>query len=230
MALPKVLHPTKKIKIPSLDIELEFEPFTTADEKSIILMEKSASMYEKSKMQLDILQKCCKEGGEALRDLPVIEITYLFLQLRRISVGGTLEMVVECPECHHEIPVKVDINLIQFDPTNLKPLQFTVETDDGPYIVMASQFIVDDLQYINADEPGFDDVSLVLRRMMRPDGNDVIELTREEKIELFNQLDSTNAQKIVEYINNAPVLEKTLEITCTECEHQFKGELKDFFI
>ena len=230
MALPKVLHPTKKIKIPSLNIELEFEPFTTADEKAIVLMEKSASLYEKSKIQLDILQKCCKSGGEVLSTLSMIEITYLFLQLRKISVGGTLEMVVECPECHQQIPVSVDINLIEFDSTNLAPLEFTIDTEDGPYIVMCTQFILDDLQYINAENPSFDDVSLVLRRMMKPDGNDVIELTREEKIELLNQLDSENTQKIVDYINKAPVLEKTLDIKCTECEHEFKGELKDFFI
>lgn len=230
MALPKVLHPTKKIKIPSTGVELEFEPFTTADEKAIVLMDKNCSLYEKSKIQKDILQKCCRGNPEELENLSVIETSYLFLQLRKISVGGTLELVVECPECHQELPVSIDIDLVEFDPTNLKPLQFTVETDDGPYIVMCSQFIVDDLQYLNAENPTFDDVSLVIRRMMKPDGNDIIELTREEKIELFNQLDNTNAQKIVEYINKAPVLEKVLDITCTECGHTFKGEMKDFFI
>ena len=229
MALPKVLHPTKKIKVSSLDIELEFEPFTTADEKALILLENNASLYEKSKMQLDILQKCCKEGGEVLSSLSAIEITYLFLQLRKISVGGTLDLVVKCPKCNQDIPISIDINLIQFDSTKLKPLKFTIDTDDGPYLVVCSHFTIDDLQYIS-DNPSFDDLSNVIRSMVKPDGNNEIILSKEEKLELFNQLNTTDTNKIVEYINNAPALEKTLEITCTECEHQFKGELKDFFI
>lgn len=229
MALPKVIHPTKKIKIPSIDREFEFEPFTTADEKAIVLLDKNANIYEKSLMQLKIIEKCCKEEYDFSK-LSAIELTYIFLQLRKISVGGTLELSGKCPECGNSISMTVDIDLITFDPTNLKPLKFTIQTDDGPYIVVCSQFICDDLQYINVDHPSFDDVSIVIRAMMRPDGNDIIELTREEKIELFNQLSNSDAEKIIDYINKAPVLEKTLDIQCDECDHKFKGELKDFFI
>lgn len=229
MALPKVLHPTKKIRIPSLEKQLEFEPFTTADEKAIVLLDHNASLYEKSLMQQNLLQKCCKEEFD-FSTLSAIEITYLFMQLRKISVGGTLELTATCPECNHDISIHVDIDLITFDPTNLKPLKFTINTDDGPYIVVCSQFTVDDLQYIDADKTSFDDAALIIRSMMRPDGNDIIELTHDEKIELFNQLDSTDAMKIVDYINKSPVLQKDLTIKCDECEHEFKGELKDFFI
>lgn len=230
MTLPKVIHATKKIKIPSLNRELEFEPFTTADEKAIVLLDKNSSLYEKSLMQLKVLQKCCKSEEDVFSQLSAIEITYLFLQLRRISVGGTLDLSIECPECHQEIPISVDINLIEFNPKLLEPLKFTINTVDGPYIVICSHFTVDDLQYVNTESGNFDDLSLVIRSMMRPDGNDIIELTRDEKVELFNQLDTTDAAKIMEYIKNAPTLEKVLDIKCTECDYSFKGELKDFFI
>lgn len=229
MALPKVIHPTKKIHVPSENKDLSFEPFTTADEKSIVLLDEHASIYEKSLMQQNILQKCCKDEFDFTK-LSAIEITYLFLQLRKISVGGTLDLVSKCPKCGEDISISLDIGLIEFDPTNLKPLQFTIDTDDGPYIVVCSQFTVDDLQYINTEKPDVDSISTVIRCMMKPDGNDVIELTPEEKVELFNQLNSKDAAKIVEYIHSAPVLEKTLDLKCGECEHEFKGELKDFFI
>lgn len=229
MALPKVIHPTKKIKVPSLDREFEFEPFTTADEKAIILLEKNASIYEKCKMQLNIINKCCKEDYD-FSNLSTIELTYLFLQLRKISVSGILELSTKCPKCGNTISIQVDIGLIEFNPKNLEPLKFNIDTADGPYIVVCTQFTCDDLQYIDPENPSFNDVSIVIRSMMRPDGNDVIELTREEKIELFDQLSNADAEKIVEYIKNAPVLEKRLNIQCDECEHEFKGELKDFFI
>lgn len=229
MALPKVLHPTKKIFIPSLDREVEFEPFTTQDEKSIILMDSSASLYEKSLMQQNIIEKCCQEEID-FSNMSTVEITYLFLQLRKISVGGTLDLSAKCPECGNDISIQVDIDLIKLNTEKLKPLKFTINTDDGPYIVVCSHFRCSDLKYINVDSPSFDDASTVIRMLMRPDGNDIIELTQEEKIELFNQLDTKDAEKIVAYINDAPALEKKLEIQCGECEHKFEGELKDFFI
>lgn len=229
MALPKVLHPTKKIKIPSYGVEYEFEPFKTEDEKAIVLLDNNASLYEKSIIQQHILEKCCKDEVDFSK-LSAMEITYLFLQLRKISVGGSLDLTTKCPECGNDIPIHVDIDLITFDASKLKPLQFTIQTDDGPYIVVCTHYTCEDLANIDTNNPSFDDVAMVIRTMMKPDGNDVLELTKEEKIELFNQLDSKDAQKIVEYINNSPVLEKTLEIKCDECEHEFKGELKDFFI
>lgn len=229
MALPKVIHPTKKIKILSLDREVEFEPFTTQDEKAIVLMDSNSSLYEKCRMQQDILEKCCKEDVN-FSDLSIIEVSYLFLQLRKISVGGALELSAKCPECGSDISLHVDIDLIKFDTAKLKPLKFTIETDDGPYIVICSHFRCEDLKYVDPNSPDIDDVSAVIRMMMRPDGNDIIELTREEKVELFNQLNTQDSQKIIEYIQNAPVLEKSLELKCGECDHEFTGELKDFFI
>lgn len=229
MALPKVVHPTKRIKVPSAGIELEFEPFTTADEKAIVLLDSNSTLYDKSIIQQHILEKCCKDSFDFSK-LAVIEITYLFMQLRKISVGGALEMTTKCPKCGNEISIHVDIDLIEFDPTNLKPLQFTIQTSEGPYIIVCSQYTCEDLKNINAENPGYDDIAVVIRSMMKTDGNDVIVLTPEEKVELFNQLDSKDAAKIIEYINKAPTLEKTLDIKCDECENEFKGELRDFFI
>ena len=229
MALPKLVHPTKKIKIPSKNIELNFEPFTTQDEKAIILLDEKASLYDKAKIQQDILKKCCQDEFD-FSSLSSVEIMYLFLQLRKISVGGTIDLMSTCPKCKNKVKVSIDINSVEFDASKLAPLTFTVQTSDGPYIITCTPIRTDDLQYINTEEYKFDDVAVILRTMMKPDGNDVIELTQEEKIELFNQLDTQTVQKMAEYLNNTPSLEKHIYITCTECEHQYEGELRDFFI
>lgn len=231
MALPKVIRPTKKILIPSLNIEAEFEPFTTQDEKSIILLEKDASMYDKCKLQLDILQKCCKTEGINFNELSVVEITYLFLRLRGISVGGNLDFTITCPQCNKDLPASIAIDGIKTDFEVLKkPYTFTINTSDGPYVVTASHIRVDDLKYINSTEPGIEDLAVILRTMMKPDGNDRIDLTHEEQVELFNQLDTTIAEKLANYINNAPVFEQHMTIDCPECGHKFEGDIKDFFM
>lgn len=230
MALPKVIHPTKKIQIPSLGRELEFEPFTTQDEKAIILLDKDASLYEKCKLQKEIIEKCCRSVGVDFSTLSTIELAYVFLQLRKISVGGALELSTTCPKCNEEIPTSIDIGLVQFEVDKLKPLTFTLNTSDGPYIVECTHIRPDDLQYINSEKINFEDMAVMLRSMSKPDGNDIIEFTHEEKLELFNQLDSTSAEKIVKYANNAPKLVYHMKIICPECNHEFEGDLQDFFI
>lgn len=230
MALPKLIHPRNKIKVPSTGDILEFEPFTTQDEKAIILLDKSSSLYDKSRLQLEIIQKCCKTEGFDFSTLSCVEITYLFLHLRKISVSGILELSATCTECGEDIHISLGIDDIQFDSEKLKPLKININTVDGPYIVTVSQITVEDLKYIDGENIKFEDMAVVLRSMMKPDGNDIIEFTQDEKIELFNQLDATTAQKIVDYVNDSPKLEKRLEIECPECGHKFEGDLKDFFI
>jgi len=230
MALPKITHVTKKILVPSCGRELDFEPFTTADEKRIVLLDDKSTAYDKALAQLETLEKCCQDSTFNFRDISVSEITYLFLQLRKISVGADLELVSTCPQCNEDFPITIDISLIKFDPTNLKPLQITVQTDEGPYIIVCSQITVEDLKYINPDGLHIDDAAVALRRMMKPDGNDIIELTQEEKVELFNQLDSKDAKKIVEYLASVPKLSYHLDIICPECSKEYGGELEDFFI
>jgi hypothetical protein len=230
MALPKVIHPTKKIHIPSLNIDAEFEPFTTADEKSIVLLDHDASLYDKARIQIDILEKCCKTQGINFHKLAAVEVSYLFLQLRKISVSGGLELSIQCSKCGESFPVTIDINSIKFDPTNLKEDKVLIDTSDGNYYIVFSQLRPDDLKDASPDGNSYDDAALVLRQMMRPDGNDVIDLTVDEKRELFSQLDLGTVTKIADYVNNCPNLSHHVEVVCPECGEKIEGELNDFFI
>lgn len=230
MALPKVLHPTKKIHIPSLNLDADFEPFTTEDEKAIVLLEQESSLYDKARLQVDILEKCCKTTGIDFHKLAAIEITFLFLQLRKISVSGGLELTMKCKNCEHEFPMTIDINAIKFDTTYLKEDKVLINTSDGPYYIVYSQIRPDDLQFASPDGNAYDDAALVLRQLMRPDGNDIIELTVDEKRELFGQLELETVKKIGEYLQNCPTLSHHIELACPECGEKIEGDLQDFFI
>lgn len=230
MALPKLVKATKPIYIPSLGKEAMFEPFTTEDEKSIVLLEQTASSYEKCLVQLNILKKCCQDQSINLDELSIIEITYLFLRLRAISYSEVIELETECPKCKTHIKLNVHINDIKLDATALKPLKLTLNTTDGVYIVTATQYTVEDLKHMDFEHITLDDGALVLRQMMKSDGNDIIDLTVEEKRELFNQLDIKDAQKIAEYINSNTKLTYNISLECPECGEKIEGELQDFFI
>lgn len=230
MALPQVVRYTKKIYVPSLDREIDFEPFTTADEKAIILLDQSSSQYDKVKLQCDIISKCCKESDINFNKMSVVELSYIFLQLRKISVGGTLDLNFTCTECGTEMPISLNIDLVKFDREKLKDLTMDLNTVEGPYIIKCSHIIPEDLKYITAGESKFTDVAVILRTMYKADGNNIIELTYDEKIELFEQLDASMAERMVKYVQEGPTLVHDLTISCPECGKEVKTRLQDFFI
>lgn len=230
MALPKVVRYTKNLFIPSLKREVAFEPFTTADEKAIILLDENSTIYDKIKLQCDIISKCCQESNIDFMNMPVIEISYIFLQLRKISVGGTLDLKLTCPDCKTEIPISINIDLIKFETEKLEDLKFNISTSDGPYIVRCSHIQPGDLKYVDPTKSSFNDAAVILRTMYKADGNNVIDLTYEEKIELFDQLDASIAEKMVNYAQNGPMLKYDLHINCPECGKEIETKLQDFFI
>ena len=230
MALPKLVKVTKPIHIPSLNKDVLFEPYTTEDEKSIVTLEPNASAYLKSLTQLNILKKCCQDETVDLDSLSVVEISYLFLKLRGISFSEIIELETHCKKCDTPTKISVNINDIKIDESSLKPLKLKVDTSDGIYYIIATQYTVDDLQYIDMDNVSFDSVALVLRQMMKSDGNDIIELSHDEKIELFSQLDLNDSKKLVDYISSSSKLNYHVEFECGNCGEKIEGDLQDFFI
>lgn len=229
MSLPKFIKPLKKIHIPSLDRDVEFEPYTTADEKAIISME-SASTYEKCKIQLDILAKCCMDKTVDFESLCVMEISWLFIQLRKISVSGTIDLTTKCQKCEQDVNISINIDDVTFNSEALKPLEFQLQTSEGPYILHCEHFRCSDLQYIDADNIKYDDLARYIRYMYQADGNNILELTPDEQVEVFLQLDASSAKKIADYSTTMPKMKYKIALDCPECGQHIEGELEDFFI
>lgn len=234
MALPKLVKVTKPLYIPSLNKDVMFEPFTTEDEKSIITLEPDASAYLKSLVQLNILKKCCQDDTVNFDTMSVVEIAYLFLKLRGISYSGKIDVETTCKKCGEKTTLSININDITLDRELLKPLKFNVNTTDGIYFIIATHYTVDDLQYIGNDFDGehisMESIALVLRQMMKSDGNDIIDLTQEEKNELFNQLSLDDTHKLIDYIGNNGKMTYHMAFKCPHCGEEYEWDIQDFFI
>lgn len=230
MGLPiKVITPTQKITIPSLKRAADFEPFNTRIEQAIINISEEASIYDKSLIQLKALESCCKDTTVDFHSLPVAEIGWLFIQLRKISVGRTLDLQTHCKKCENDITFKIDIDSIEFESENLKPFEFQIQTSEGPYIVHCEHLRVDDLKDMDVDNTDLSVLAKYIRWMSKPDGNNVLELTDPEKLELFGQLEASMAHKIGEYSKTQPKMKFHVSIECPECGEINEGELTDFF-
>ena len=232
MAIPKLVKVTKPIHIPSLDKDVLFEPFTIEDEKAIVTLEENSSSYHKSLVQLNILKKCCQDPTVNFDAMSIVEIAYLFLKLRGISYSDIIELEVECKKCKESVKLTMNIKDVEIDASLLKPLRLTVNTTDGNYFIIATHYTVADLEYIDVDStnPDINSLSLVLRQMMRVDGNDIIDLTNEEKRELFSQFGIEESKKVLDYISSNSKLKYHLDFKCPHCGEEYEWDIQDFFI
>ena len=114
MPLPVMNTPTFKVKIHSLNREIEFRPFLVKEEKILILAQESNEPKEMIKAMQDIVTSC-SNGAVDGRELPFFDLQYAFIQLRSQSIGNITDFILICGECGHKTETTLDLNNLEID-------------------------------------------------------------------------------------------------------------------
>jgi len=229
--IPKIILPIKSIKVPSLDREVCFSPFTVAAEKAVLTLDKEASPYERLTLIKNIVSNCCNDKSINFDKMNVYELPYLFLHLRKISVSGAITFSKKCEKCGKEIIYDINIDDIKYDADKQKIKKFKVNTDSGVYIVEVAFPNVEDFNGINTDneESNIVFASRHIYRMYDEAGNNEVEFNKDDKLELFNSLPVSTAQEIVKYAQNIPQPYYNVNDVCS-CGEKQEFTVTDFFI
>ena len=97
MALPKLETPTYKIKLQSLQQEIEYRPFLVKEEKLLMIASETGDEKNIMKAMLDIINECTFHKLD-IQKLPMFDIEFLFLHIRGKSVGEQIKVNVTCPD------------------------------------------------------------------------------------------------------------------------------------
>lgn len=228
--IPRIVLPKKAIFVPSFNREVIFSPFTIGTEKAILTLdEKHTTVYEQISMILDIVKSCCQEPDIKFDNLGLNELTYIFIHLRKISISSVISIKIPC-ECGKQHQLDINIDDIKFDAEKLKSKVFEVDTDNGKYkieIGYPGYKDYSDIKY-DSETADFQYVSRHITKYYSVDGNDIIDLTSEDKESLLSQLPPAYAKKIADFASNAPVPYYEAEIQC-DCGKVVKETIKDFF-
>lgn len=212
MPLPVMNTPTFKVRIHSLNKDIEFRPFLVKEEKILILAQESNEPKEMIKAMQDIVTSC-SNGAVDGRELPFFDLQYAFIQLRSQSIGNITDFILICGECGHKTETTLDLNNLTIDfPENHTN---RIMLSDNVGVTMKypkAEILVDD------ETPAFDLVVSCIDKIF--DQDEIYDAEEEGVYEVekfINSLSTQQFEKIVEFFQTSPRLEKTIDYTCVKC-------------
>jgi hypothetical protein len=241
MALPRIDTPVYDLELPLSKKKIRFRPFLVKEQRNLMMAMESDDKETIERNIRQVLHNCTLTENLDIDKLPIIDVEFYFINLRARSVG---EVVENKYRCENEIEEKrcgnlMDVNFnlldiqIESDPTTtdviqvnnqisvkLKYPEFSIvqraskfeNTTDMAFdmIVESIEYIFDGEQYYYAEE------------------SDPAEL-----IEFVESLNQAQFEKIEEFFNKLPKLNKKLEVDCKKCgfHHTINVEgLDSFFV
>jgi len=237
MALPRINEvPEYEMVIPSTGSIIKYRPFLVKEQKILLIAFESQDKKQILNAIISTLQACLPEDVK-VENLPSFDIDYIFTQIRSKSVGETVDIIGKCQHCDHKN--KLSINLTEITPPQNIKKEIIIEltsdislemeyptysnlfnsmlTDEASQTEVLMKFIISCIKYLITSEEKINmkDESL------------------EEKQRFIGSLNASQFQKLSEFINQLPQLEKDISYVCENCnkenEKTVKG-MEDFFL
>ena len=218
MALPKINTVLYDLELPSSGKKVEYRPFLVKEEKILLMALEGKDDREMSKAIKQIITQCVSTEGFNVNKLPMIDLEYLFLNIRGKAVGdiSTISFEHECGET-----IKLDIDLSKVEIVKNKNTSDLVNITDDVMIRLRPPSIDNIVGSANKNQ--IDLVMEIVRECLVEiiQGDDVFSAqdhSREELDEFLNSLNSGQFKKIQDYYESLPKMKQDIEYTCPKCE------------
>lgn len=231
----KMKHPTFPITLPISGKKISIRPFTVKEEKILLmaLEEKSAdAILEATK---SIVESCVQTEGFDINDLMMVDLEWLFLQVRSKSVSNIVEVSIKDEDDEKVYDFEVDIADIKVvhNPDHTKKIFLT----ENSGVVMRYPTLN---QIVEMNSYGVDNVvdimfylyAICLEKVFDGEKVEVIgDFSIEEAKEFMENMSKASFQKIEKFFETAPSIQYTIKYKNSQDkvkEIVLKG-LDDFF-
>lgn len=124
--LPKIEHPIFETILPLSKQKVKFRPILVKEEKILLIAKEEGTLQAMLEAIRGILGNCAPEVK--VDDLPLVDVEWLFLQLRIKSIGRVIECKVIDPTDENSYDVVIDLEKAELSNTNYNPvIKFTDE-------------------------------------------------------------------------------------------------------
>jgi hypothetical protein len=226
MALPKINTVLYDLELPSSGKKVEYRPFLVKEEKILLMALEGKDDKEMSKAIKQIITQCVSTAGFNVNKLPMIDLEYLFLNIRGKAVGdiSTITFEHECGET-----INLDIDLSKVKVVKNKNYSDLVKITDDVMIRLTPPGIDNVIGAGNKNQ--IDMVLEIIRDSIVEiiQGEDVFSAqdhTREELEEFLNSLNSGQFKKVQDYYESLPKMKQDIEYTCKKCGKTEKETLE----
>ena len=215
MALPQVSLPTYELTVPSTGKTIKYRPFVVKEEKLLLLALESGDEKQIEDATKTLLKNCIQSRVK-LEDLAIFDLEYIFLNIRAVSVGEIVEMLLTC-EDDGETQVRYNLNLTEIEVS---------KSDDHTNKIMLSDEMGVIMKYPSFEEfvkisiIGKDTSNEVIEIMARSidqifDGEDVYDsstTSKKEFVEFIEGLTNKQFEDVQKFFEESPVLKHEIKL------------------
>ena len=234
MALPKIQQPLFDYTLPISKIDITYRAFLVGEEK-ILLIGKEADAKAQVKAMEQVLTNVIVEPKDLdVTSLTTVDVEMLFIQLRSKSVQNVVELKYRDTEDQKTYNFNVDLD--ELEPVIDPDREFRIQLDENLGIELKDPTLatMSKLGLAIQDEPSSEDILKLVASCIVSvwDDKEVYDdFTHEEAVEFLANMDVKRFEKISEFYNSAPKIEKELNYTNSEGNKRTitLNGLSDFF-
>ena len=232
MPLPIIEVPTYTLSLLSTNEEIQYRPFLVKEEKILLIAMESENENESIKAVKQIVKNCVISDID-IDTLPMIDLEYIFIQLRAKSIGEKSDVSFNCQKegCSNIIhtSIKLDeINIIRHeDHTNRIPI-----TDKIGIIMKYPSFSSYSKYSLNKESEAKNYFNLLIDCVDSIYDEDQVyshrDISRSEIVVFIEQLTQQQTKKIKKFFDTTPKIHKEITIKCDKCGEEKKIVLENF--
>lgn len=235
--LPKIDVPMYSVELPLTKKKVRYRPFLVKEEK-LLMMAMEADDSSGVTMAIKQIANNCILDEVDVDSLPVLDLEFLFLQLRARSVNEIVEMNYKCnnilkddegteKSCDHI--VKVEFNIFDIKPTHDENHTNKIELSSELGIVMRypSFNSIELIEDMNDVDKVFSILNTCIDYIYDKDNIYYAkDVTTEELNEFIDSMTREQFDKIRTFFDTMPKLKKRLDFKCGKCGYSENIEVE----
>ena len=149
--LPKIDHPTFKIKIPSLRKDHSFRPFLVKEEKLLLMAKESDNNSDIFSAIKQVVINCSLDKNLNIDKLAIFDLEYIFLKIRAFSVDNIVKIAYRDNEDGKVYDFEIDLNKVEIKyPENFID-KIKINENSGLIMKHPSASLYSDKEFLNTE-------------------------------------------------------------------------------
>ena len=223
MALPKLETPKHSCILPSNGQIIQFRPFLVGEQKMLLIAQESENQNDVIREMMRLIDVCADDIN--VKELPSIDIEFLFLQLRIKSIGETSNITIKCDDekCKADNEIELEIESAKViepeekvDPIIKLTPKVSIEFQYPSYSMM---------QNLNMEEgeiPTIEMFNIISKCVISViDGDEVLgrdDFTEKELTSFIDSMSSLMFNDVQKFFDSSPKIVIEHDYTCSVCE------------
>ena len=216
MALPTLVTPKFKMKLPSDGRVVNYRPFLVNEEKVLLIATETGNQDSIVNAIKDIIAACT--DIKDVEALPTFDIEFVFLQIRTKSVGESVDVGVTCPDDNEtQVEVKIPLDSIKVKKTKGHSREIKISdeiliTMDYPSLdTFVKANFVNDGQDVDQI---FEMAASCVKSVTTPEEvHDCKNMPHKEVLEFLDSMSSAQFKDVQQFFETMPKLTHTLKVT-----------------